>query len=101
MDRTVVAFLVPFFLMLAGYPGFLAAAAGLDPPGPGTRAVLVLSVLLVLISALLVLLWMTPAVMTMPSTLRHPISNLLWVLPPVVTVALAVLTSRRLASTVR
>src|SRR5688500_4955484 len=96
VDRTVLAFLAPFVLMLVGLPGYLAAAAGARPQSRLRLLLRRAGTLFVLLSALLVLLWMSPAVMQMATTLRRPLSNAVWIAPPLATMVLSVVARQRL-----
>lgn len=89
IDRTVLAFMAPFVLMLIGLPGFAAAAAGSRGETRSSQLWIRASILLVVISAALVLVWMGPAVLTMRSTLKNPVMLVAWLAPPIVTLVLA------------
>jgi hypothetical protein len=89
IDRTVLAFIAPFVLMLIGLPGFVAAAFGRRGETRWSQLWIRASILLVVISAALVLVWMWPAVLTMRSTLRNPVMLMVWLAPPIATLILA------------
>jgi hypothetical protein len=89
IDRTVLAFIAPFVLMLIGLPGFVAAAAGRRGETRSAQLWIRASILLVVVSAALVLVWMWPAVLTMRSTLKNPIMLIVWIAPPIATLILA------------
>lgn len=95
MDRTVVAFLIPVALMVFGYPGYLAAVLSRPEESRLGRSWRIASILAVLTSSLLILLWMVPTVLRMGSTLRHPLQNLAWVTSPVLSVVCCIVIRRR------